>query len=186
MSNPTSLIDFSIPLATFLATAKGDATWAQILSDVKTDRVGYEVPASGCSVAHGQLIANAFDDFLKLVYAQSPGRKDYSLSTIGAVTDEQVLATLGVDGELWRISGIVTGRTATAGEVASAQIGGHFYRSGGTVFPLDVTHTIVEVGLVAVDAELVVATDDVKVLVTGIAGKTITWHTRIDYAEQIS
>jgi hypothetical protein len=186
VSNTTSIVDFSIPLTTFLTTAISDGTWADVFGDLKFDRVGYEAAASQIAAAGGQLWSNGLDDMFKSVWALNPGRKDYTLSTSGAVTDSQVIATLDTNGDLWRIAGIVTGRSASTGEVASARIGGHFYRDGGTVLPLDVTHTIVQVGFATVDAELDIDGDDVVVLVTGEAGFDITWHVRIDHAEQIS
>lgn len=186
MANATSKIDLTIPLATFLAQVEGDGTIADVIDDLKVDRTGYEVNASGISVAGGQRWANLVDDFIQKVYALNPGREDYALQTVGAVSTTQTIATLAVDGDLWRIGGIVTGRTSTAAEVVSARIDGHFYRSGGTVLPLDPTHAIVQLGLAGVDAALVIATNDVQVQVTGIGGKTIDWSVRINYAEKIS
>ena len=120
------------------------------------------------------------------VYGLNPGRKDHTLQTVGALTDNVVLATLTTNGQLYRISGSATGRTATDGEVASARFGGHFFRDAGIVTKLDPTHTIIETApLAGIDLDLDISTDDVRVLATGIGGKTVDWAIRVDVVEEI-
>lgn len=186
MSSTSTIFDFSVPLATWLADTYDDATYADVFQALKYDRVGYEAAASQLVAGAGQLWSNGVDDFILYVYAHNPGRKDYTLSTSGATTDSQLLATLDTNGQLWRIEGIVTGRTATQGEVVSCKIGGHYYRAAGSVSTLDLTHTVARATLASADADIVVTGDNVSVVCTGEAAKDITWHVRITMAEQIS
>ena len=188
MSNPTNKFDFSITLAAFLATVEGDGTIADVLDVLKTDRVGYEANASAISVAAGQRWSNLVDDFIEKVYELNPGRKDYNaIETIGAVNTDTVIATLATNGDAWRIGIVITGRTATDGELVSARAEGHFYRDAGTVNVLDPIHTVLATApLSGGDADLVIVGDDVILRATGVAAKTIGWHARVEYAEQIA
>jgi hypothetical protein len=187
MANGSNAFDFSITLADFLATVVGDGTNASIVQALKTDKAGFAVPASGISVASGQLWSNRVDDFILKIYELNPGRKDHALTTVGALTASVVLATLTTNGDVWRIGGVATGRTATAGEVASARFEGHFYRAAGVVSLLDPVHTVVTTApLAGVDIDLDISGNDVRILATGIGGKTVTWTIRVDEAVEIS
>ena len=46
MANTPGVVDFSIPLATFLATVVSDGNYADIIDDLKTDDVGNEADAT--------------------------------------------------------------------------------------------------------------------------------------------
>lgn len=187
MANGSNVFDFTIPWATFTATSISDGTYSDVFVSTKVDRVGYEVAATSVTVAHGQIWSNGVDDFISRVYQLNPGREDYTgIQTVGAVNATQDLATIDADGEVWRMAAVVTGSTSTAGEVASAHISAHFYRSGGTVSILDPVHTIVTTaGLAGADADFTISADVVRITFTGIGGKTIDWDARVDYVEQI-
>jgi len=175
MAFPVSPVDFTITFSDFLATAVSDGTWADVLQTEKIDRPGQEAPATAIREFSGQLWANFHDNFVEDVWTLNQGLDDHDLDTSGAVTDSVTLATLTVDGDAYSITAEVVAKTATAGEVVIAQVGGLFYRTGGTVLVLNPTHVVNQVGLVGVDADLVINADDVDATVTGIAGKDIAW-----------
>jgi hypothetical protein len=68
MSNPTSVIDFDVTLADFLATAVSDGTWDDILDTLKFDEVGNEAAATEVDGAGGQLWSNMVDDYIITAY----------------------------------------------------------------------------------------------------------------------
>jgi hypothetical protein len=68
MGNPTSVIDFTVTLTDFLATAVSDGTWEDILDTLKFDEVGEEAAASQIDGAGGQLWSNMVDDFVLTAY----------------------------------------------------------------------------------------------------------------------
>lgn len=186
MANGTNAFDFSVKLQDFLAQAIDDGTYADIINALKIDKAGFIAPATGITVASGQLWSNVVDDFMQRVYGLNPGRKDYTLATVGALTSNVVLATLTADGQLYRIKGEATGRTGTDAEVASVKFSGHFYRDSGVVNVIDPIHTIVETApLAGIDLDLDIDSDDVRLLATGIGGKNVGWAIRVELVEEI-
>lgn len=186
MANATSRIDLRTPFATFLAVSEGDGTIADVLQTLKVDRTGYEVNASGISVAAGQRWSNLVDDFCIAFYQLNPGRKDYQTTTSGAVNSDVSMFTADTNGDVWRIKAIVTAYTATAGEIAVVHLEGHFYRASGTVTLFDPTHTVRNVAALAgVDADWRINSDDVEIRCTGVAAKDITYDIRVEYMEQL-
>lgn len=69
MSNLSNVFDFAgEDLATFLAKVVSDGTYDDVLDELKTDRPGFEAPASSISTASGQLWSNMVDDFIESAY----------------------------------------------------------------------------------------------------------------------
>lgn len=68
MSNPTSPIDFSISLSSFLSQIVSDGTYGDIIDVLKADEVGAEATASQIPAAAGQLWSNLIDDMFKATW----------------------------------------------------------------------------------------------------------------------
>lgn len=68
MSNPTSPIDFSMPLATFLSQIVSDGTYGDIIQVPKMDETGRTAAASRIRESAGQLWANLMDDMFKAMW----------------------------------------------------------------------------------------------------------------------
>jgi len=184
MANPTSEADFTIPLATFLATAISDGDWGDVLDVEKVDEVGKLVPASQIKDAAGELWVNLIDDVVQKVWELNPGREDYQLDTVGAVTDTESLITLA-DGEFTDIKVRVMALTAANSERGFIDVEGQFYRDT-TVKVLQLISSPVQVGLTGITANLVINSNDVELVVTGIAAKTIEWQARVEHVRRFT
>lgn len=181
MANPTSVIDFSIPLATWLSSAVSDGTWSNVAQDLKVDEPGQAAPATAISTAAGQLWANMVDDFILNVYGINQGAKSYETTTADAVpVSLATLATLTTDGDAYRIQVEAQGKTDAAGggEVLDATLGGLYYRTGGAVLVLNPVSSVSRVGLTTAAPALVVVGDDVTLNATGEAATNIKWTAR--------
>lgn len=173
MAKPT--IDFSIPLADYLATPVSDGTNSDIFETEKQDAAGYQAAATDIENYYGELWANRVDAFFLATYQQLQGAQQASLSTNGALTDSLTVATLSADGDAYYVEATVLGKTSAAGELVVVELSGVFYRTGGTVFPMAPVHTVTEVGLTGADANLVINTNNVDIVTTGVAAKVIGW-----------
>ena len=181
MANPTSVIDFSIPLSTWLASAVSDGTWADVAQDLKVDEPGQAAPATAISTAAGQLWSNMIDDAILTLYGINQGAKSYDTTTADAVpVSLATLATLTTDGDAYRIQVEAQGKTDAAGggEVLDATLGGLYYRTGGAVLVLNPTATVSRVGLTTAAPALVVVGNDVTLTATGEAATNIKWTAR--------
>jgi len=190
MANAVSKCDFTIPWATFLATAIGDGTFADILSTLKTDEPGEIADATDIEFYCGQLWSNLGDDFLAAVYQNHPGLKSYThASTNATPTAAITFPTYTADGETWRYEGIATAsEDGSAANRASCKFSATIVRTATTVFTiLDPVSTVVDSGLPAMACALaqVGATNDIALYITGIAGTNITWNIRVTMAEQV-
>lgn len=186
MANPTTKVNFAVPLADFLATAISDGTIADIIQVEKVDATGKEAKASEIKEFYGELLGNLRDDFFIAAYTQLQGAQNAALSTSGAVTDSLTVATLSTDGDAYYVEATVLGKTTAAGELVVVELGGVFYRSGGTVSLIAPIHTVTDVGLAGADAELVISGDDVSIDTTGIAAKNIGWDVVVRKVQEFS
>lgn len=180
------VVDFSIPYADYMATAVSDGTNSDIIETEKVDKAGEEASATEIAQYAGQLWSNRMDALFTAVYTQLAGSQVAALSTNGAVTDTATLATLGSDGDAYYISATVLGKTSSTSELLVVELGGVFYRAGGTVFPIAPVHTITNVGLAGADATLVISGDDVNVQAQGIAAKVIGWDLIVNSVREFS
>jgi len=181
MANPTSVIDFSIPLSTWLASAVSDGTWSNVAQDLKVDEPGQAAPATAISTAAGQLWANMVDDFILNVYGINQGAKSYETTTTDAApVTLATLATLSSDGDAYVIRVEAQAKTdaAAGGEVLDAAVAGVYYRTGGVVLVLNPTATVSRVGLTTAAPALVVVGDDVTLTATGELATNIKWTAR--------
>lgn len=186
MANSPSVVDFSIPLADFLATAVSDGTYSDIIETEKQDKAGAEASATEIKDFYGQLLGNLRDDFFLAVYTQLQGSQVTTLSTVGAVTDSLTVATLPSNGDAYYIEVTVVAKTSGSAELVQASLSGTYYRSGGTVFPLGPIHTVNQIGLAGADADLVISANDVDVVVTGVAAKSIGWDVIVKSVRELS
>lgn len=82
MANSPTALDFTITLSAWLATAVGDGTWADVISELKLDQSGSEVAATAIKNAAGQLWANVQDDmFAHNLQFHSKGTKIWRRAT---------------------------------------------------------------------------------------------------------
>lgn len=72
MANPSTIIDFSVSWADFIATAVSDGTYSDVFVSAKTD--GVNAAATDIPVAAGQRWANGVDDFIAATYPHFEGR----------------------------------------------------------------------------------------------------------------
>ncbi len=181
MANPTSVIDFSIPLATWLSSAVSDGTWANVAQDLKVDEPGQAAPATAISTAAGQLWANMVDDFILNVYGINQGAKAYETTTTDATpVTLATLATLSADGDAYVIQVEAQGKTdaAAGGEVLDATLGGLYHRASGSVLVLNPVSSVSRVGLTTAAPALVVVGNDVTLTATGELATNIKWTAR--------
>jgi len=189
MANPTSVIDFSIPLATFLSTPVSDGTWADVIQTTKVDEPGQAAAATQIEVAAGQLWSNLADDFFLALYEINQGAKVYSTTTGDAIPAVlSTLASLASDGDAFSITAQVQGKTdnPAGGELLDSSLGGVFYRTGGSVFVLNPTSTVSRVGLTTATPALVISGTDVSIQVTGEAATNIRWTARTIEVREIA
>lgn len=183
MANSPSEVDFTVPLATKLATAVSDGTWAAIFNVLKVDKIGKLVPASLIYTAGGQLLSNLVDDFIQKVWALNEGLENYNLGTVGAVTDDAIVATLA-DGDLVHILVDVQGHGVANNEVCSESINAHYYRDGTITELGKISYVSAQANLAGFAIDLVISSNDIKVEVTGVAAKTINWDARVTFVRR--
>ncbi len=176
MANPTSKIDFSIPLATFLATAISDGFFSDILQQLKVDDPGEEADATDIDAAGGQLWSNIVDDFMLETYAPLQGAEDRTVNTVDATPDAFTVFTLAADADAVYIRIRVAARTAAVSEILEAEVAGTFYRTAdGFVSVLNPISSQSDVGLAGATVVLAPSGNDVVVTLTGLGGTPIEW-----------
>jgi hypothetical protein len=68
MANNPTVVDFTIPFATFLTLPVSDGTWNDVLITKKLDEAGKEATATQQDQAAGQLWSNLGDDFIRAAW----------------------------------------------------------------------------------------------------------------------
>lgn len=185
MANSPSVVDFSTPLADFLAAAVSDGTYSDIVEVLKVDTPGKEAAASQVDRYYGQLYANVLDDFMLAAYQQLAGQRVVELDTVGAVVDSEALLSLGADGDAWYIEVTVWGKTSAASELVVASVAGTYYRDAGVVAVIAPMAMLSDVGLAGANAVLAVSGTTVEIEVTGVAAKTIAWTAAVRTAREL-
>lgn len=182
-----SKLDLTIPFATFMATNEGDGTWADIIQVTKQDKPGNLVDATGIKDSGGQLVANIWDDMWVQSYRIFQGAKLHSTDTANATpVDIGTIDTLTVNGDAAYIRATVTARDGSApGNLVEVQLGGTFYRSGGTVSVMNPISTVSRVGFTTATAELFRAGDVISARVTGEAGTDIEWSFTVNESRRL-
>ena len=179
MSNTPSQVNFSTPLATFLATQPpgqvAGQTYNLVVNTLKADRTGFEANATQQAASAGQLLHNVRDDLFLATYAALQGQQSLNVQTTDATVNNTALHTFTTDGEAYFISVRVGARQTAQSELVTGVASGMFYRTGGAVLVLDPLKTISRVGLATADFDLVVTGQVVNLALTGIAATTIRW-----------
>lgn len=182
-----SQLDLTIPLETFLAATKGDGTWADIVQVTKQDKPGKLIDATGIKDFGGELVANIWDDMWLASYRIFQGAKLHSTDTADATpVDIGTIDTLTVNGDAAYIRATVTARDGSSpGNLVEVQLGGTFYRSGGTVSVMNPISTVARVGLTTATASLFVSGDVISARVTGEAGTDIEWSFTVNESRRL-
>lgn len=180
-------LDYSIPLAAFLATVVDDATYAAIVQTAKTDFAGSEASASSIPVSGGQLYVNLLDDAFLEQYRIHQGAKLHSVDTSDATpTDIATIDTLSSNGDAAYIRATVTGRDhTTPGRVIEVQLGATFYRTSGVISPIGLVSSISQVGLGTATAELFVLGNVISARVTGPVAVNVRWDFTINESRRL-
>ena len=176
MANPTSKIDFSIPLATFLATAISDGFFSDILQQLKVDDPGEEADATDIDAAGGQIWSNIVDDFMLETYTLLQGAEDRTVNTVDATPDAFTVFTLAADADAVYVRARIVARSAAVSEILEAEVAGTFYRTAdGFVSVLNPINTLAQVGLGASTVVLAASGNDVVLTVTGEVATPLEW-----------
>lgn len=177
-----SNLDLTIPLDAFLATTKGDGTWADIMVTTKQDKPGFIVDATEIKDKGGQLVANQWDNMWGQSYRIFQGNQLITHdSTDDAKTLIATLDTLTANGDAVYIRATVTARIiATPGNLLEAHLGGTFYRDGGAISVMNPISTVTPIGLTTAVPSLVFAGNDIFARVEGEVAKNIAWDFTID------
>lgn len=95
MGNPANVFDLAgEDLATFLAKAVSDGTWADVFTTTKVDKDNQTTAATAVREDAGALWSNAVDDYIRATYPLIRG----ALQSIGASVDNAVALWDGTDG----------------------------------------------------------------------------------------